>query len=112
VGYYRDNFSELKSPISWFSLNIKVPSPTLLRFWYLCLIGPDVPAVQGQADALLHLATAQGFPLWVGSGIFWQGWILAVPGQGEAGLAQMHQGIAKALLPSGPRGQNCGGRSV
>jgi tetratricopeptide (TPR) repeat protein len=54
----------------------------------------DVPAVREQADALLSLATAQGFPLWVGSGIFWQGWILAVPGQGEAGLAQMRQGIA------------------
>jgi len=40
----------------------------------------DVPAVREQADALLSLATAQGFPLWVGAGIFWQGWILAVPG--------------------------------
>jgi predicted ATPase len=54
----------------------------------------DVPAVQKQADALLPLATAQGFPIWVGSGIFWQGWSLAMLGQGEAGLAQMHQGIA------------------
>jgi hypothetical protein len=32
--------------------------------------------------------------LWVGSGIFWQGWILAVPDQGKAGLAQMRQDIA------------------
>jgi len=54
----------------------------------------DIPVVQGQADALLSLAMTQGFPLWVGSGIFWQGWTLAVPGQGEAGLAQMRQGIA------------------
>jgi predicted ATPase len=54
----------------------------------------DVPAVQEQADALLPLATTQGFPTWVGSGIFWQGWVLAVLGQGEAGLAQMRQGIA------------------
>jgi predicted ATPase len=53
-----------------------------------------MPAVQRHANALLSLATAQEFPLWVGSGIFWQGWILAVPGQGEAGLAQMRQGIA------------------
>jgi predicted ATPase len=54
----------------------------------------DVPAVREQADALLPLATAQGFPVWVGSGIFWQGWALAVLGQGEAGLAQMRQGIS------------------
>jgi predicted ATPase len=54
----------------------------------------DMPAVREHANALLSLATARGFPLWVGSGIFWQGWILAATGQGEAGLAQMHQGIA------------------
>jgi predicted ATPase len=54
----------------------------------------EVPIVQTQAEALLTLATAQGFPVWVGSGIFWQGWALAVLGQGEAGLAQMRQGIS------------------
>jgi predicted ATPase len=54
----------------------------------------DAPAIREQADALLPLATAQGFPVWVGSGIFWQGWVLAMLGQGEAGLAQMRQGIA------------------
>jgi predicted ATPase len=30
----------------------------------------------------------------VGYGTFWQGWILAAQGQGEAGLAQMRQGMA------------------
>jgi predicted ATPase len=32
--------------------------------------------------------------VFVGSGIFWQGWALTVVGQGEAGLAQMRQGIS------------------
>ena len=55
------------------------------------------PAVQAQAEALLTLATAQGFPLCVGLGTFWRGWALAMQGQGEAGLAQMHQGLAAVL---------------
>jgi hypothetical protein len=48
---------------------------------------------QAQADALLALATAQGLPFWVGLGTCWRGWALAMQGQGEAGLAQMHQGL-------------------
>jgi predicted ATPase len=57
----------------------------------------EVPAVQAQADALLALATAQGFPLWAGYGICWRGWALAVHGQSEAGLAQLRQGMAAVL---------------
>jgi class 3 adenylate cyclase len=60
----------------------------------------DVPAVQAQAGALLSLATAQGFPLFVGYGTCWQGWALAMQGQGEGDLAQMRQGLA-ALLATG-----------
>jgi DNA-binding winged helix-turn-helix (wHTH) protein/predicted ATPase len=60
----------------------------------------EVPDVQAQAEALLTLATAQGFPLWAGYGTCWRGWALAVQGQGEAGLAQMRQGLA-ALLATG-----------
>jgi class 3 adenylate cyclase/predicted ATPase len=57
----------------------------------------EVSEVQVQADAILTLATAQGFPLWVGCGTFWHGWGLAVQGQSKAGLAQMHQGLATVL---------------
>jgi predicted ATPase len=54
----------------------------------------DVPAVQAQADALLTLATAQGFPLYVGHGTYLRGWALAMQGQREAGLEQLRQGLA------------------
>jgi class 3 adenylate cyclase/predicted ATPase len=54
----------------------------------------EAPAVQAQAEALLALATAHGFPLWVGLGTCWRGWVLAMQEQGEAGLAQIRQGIA------------------
>src|SRR5262249_29552006 len=57
----------------------------------------EAPAVQAQANALLALAIEQGFPLWVGFGTCWQGWVLAMQGQGAAGLAQLHQGMATIL---------------
>jgi predicted ATPase len=57
----------------------------------------DALAVQALAEAILTLATAQGFPLWVGFGTYWRSWALAVQGQGETGLAQIHQGMAAVL---------------
>jgi predicted ATPase len=57
----------------------------------------EAPAVQAQAEALLALATEQGFPLYTALGTFWLGWALAMRGHGEAGLAQMHQGLAAVL---------------
>jgi DNA-binding winged helix-turn-helix (wHTH) protein/predicted ATPase len=58
----------------------------------------EAPAVQAQAEALLTLATAQGFPLLVAYGTCWRGWALAAQGQGAAGLAQMHQGLTALLV--------------
>jgi class 3 adenylate cyclase/predicted ATPase len=57
----------------------------------------EAPAVQAQAEALVTLATAQVFPLWVGLGTCWHGWALAMQGQCEAGMAQMRQGLAVVL---------------
>jgi predicted ATPase len=57
----------------------------------------EVRAVQAQADTLLALAIQHGLPLFVGFGTCWQGWVLAMQGQGEAGLAQIHQGQAVVL---------------
>jgi predicted ATPase/DNA-binding winged helix-turn-helix (wHTH) protein len=60
----------------------------------------EIPTVQAQADILLTLATAQGFPLWVGFATCWRGWALVMQGQGEAGMAQLHQGM-EAVLATG-----------
>jgi predicted ATPase len=57
----------------------------------------DVPAVQAQAEAVLSLATTQGFPLFVGHGTYLRGWALAMQGEGAAGLAQLHQGLAHVV---------------
>ena len=48
--------------------------------------------VQAHADAVLTLATAQGWPLYIGLANHIRGWALAMQGQYEAGMAQMHQG--------------------
>jgi predicted ATPase len=65
----------------------------------------EVPAVQAQADALLTLATAQGFPRMVGVGLFCRGYALAMQGQGEAGLVQMRQGQAAIVATGNELGQ-------
>jgi predicted ATPase/class 3 adenylate cyclase len=57
----------------------------------------EAPALQTQAEELLTLATLQGFPLYVGYGTCYRGWALAVQGQDEGGLEQMHQGLAAVL---------------
>jgi predicted ATPase len=74
-------------------------SLTMAQNWmiYLHHFRREVPAVQTQAEALLTLATAQGFPLWVGYGTCWRGWALAMQGHGEKGIVQLRQGMAGAL---------------
>ena len=53
----------------------------------------DVPAVHEQAEAAVMLSTEQGFPLWAAYGTSLRGWVLAMQGQGEEGVAQVRQGI-------------------
>jgi predicted ATPase len=51
-------------------------------------------AAQEQAEAVITLSTQEGFPHWVAQGTILRGWALAEQGQGEAGIAQMRQGLA------------------
>jgi predicted ATPase len=54
----------------------------------------DVSSVYEHAEAAVALAIEQGFPLWVAMGTSLQGWARAMQGEGEAGMAQVRQGIA------------------
>jgi predicted ATPase len=54
----------------------------------------EVQAAQEGAEAAIALSTEQGFPHWAAMGTICCGWALAMQGQGEAGLAQVRQGIA------------------
>ena len=42
----------------------------------------------------MALASEKGFPQFVALGMIMRGWALAVQGQGEEGIAQLHQGLA------------------
>ena len=63
----------------------------------------DVPAVHEQAEAAVTLSTEQGFPIYAALGTSLCGWALAMQGQGEAGLALLHQGAA-AMRATGQAG--------
>ena len=54
----------------------------------------DVPAVYKYAEATIALSTEQGFPLYAALGTIMREWALAMQGQGEAGMAQVRQGLA------------------
>jgi predicted ATPase len=55
---------------------------------------------QEQAEALMALASEHGFPFFYARGAILRGWALAAQGQGETGIAQLHQGLA-AIVATG-----------
>jgi len=71
-------------------------SLALARCWaaYVSQFCRDVPAVHMQAEAAVALATEKGFPFWGAAGTILRGWALVIQGQGEAGMAEVRQGIA------------------
>ncbi|MBI3797195.1 MAG: hypothetical protein HY268_09560, partial [Deltaproteobacteria bacterium] len=64
------------------------------------LLRGEVRAAQERAEAVIALATEQGFPFWVAFGTSLRGWALAAQGQVEEGIAQLQQGLA-ALRATG-----------
>jgi predicted ATPase len=49
---------------------------------------------QEQAEAMMAIASEQGFPFFSARGAMLRGWALAAQGRGEIGVAQLHQGLA------------------
>ena len=47
-----------------------------------------------RAEAVMALATEQGFPYWLAWGTMMRGWALAGEGQVEEGILQIRQGLA------------------
>ena len=54
----------------------------------------DVQAAHGHAEVAVTLSIEQGFPLYTAHGTILRGWALAMQGQGEEGMIQVHRGIA------------------
>jgi predicted ATPase len=71
------------------------PSLASALWWaaFVSQLRRDVPAVHEQAEAAIALSTERGFPLWAAGGRSLCGWALAMQGQGEEGLVQVHQGL-------------------
>jgi len=53
----------------------------------------EVRPVQERTEAMMALATEQGFPVYLALGSIRQGWALAVQGQIEEGISQIRQGL-------------------
>jgi class 3 adenylate cyclase/DNA-binding winged helix-turn-helix (wHTH) protein/tetratricopeptide (TPR) repeat protein len=53
----------------------------------------EAKRVQEQAEAMIALAQAQGFVVWLGGGMFTRGWALVEHGAIQEGIAQLHQGL-------------------
>ena len=53
----------------------------------------EVWAAQECAEAVIRLATEQGFPMWKAAGSILYGWALAQQGQAKEGIEQLHQGL-------------------
>ena len=66
----------------------------LIRLACVHQLRREVAAVQEQAEAVVALATEQGFTHISGVRHDSRGWALAVQGQGEEGIAQIRQGLA------------------
>jgi adenylate cyclase len=54
----------------------------------------EAQAAHEQSTAAMTLSTEQGFAYWLAVSTILHGWVLAMQGQVEAGIAQMHQGLA------------------
>jgi DNA-binding winged helix-turn-helix (wHTH) protein/predicted ATPase len=58
-----------------------------------------------QAEATIALTTEQGLPFWLALGTMGRGWALVEQGEGEAGIAQIHQGLAAFRASGGEQMQ-------
>ena len=67
---------------------------TLVMAVYIHHLCRDVRTTHVQAEAVVTLATAQGFPFWLADATIFVGWAQAEQGRGAEGLAQLQQGLA------------------
>ena len=104
LGYPEQALARLHEALA---LAHELPHPYSLahaRCWaaYVYQFRWDVPAVYEQAEAAVALSIEQGFPFWAAAGTILRGWALAMQGQGEAGMAQVCQGIAAYRATEAP----------
>jgi predicted ATPase len=67
----------------------------VLSSWFHHFCRESVVA-QERAEEAIAIASKHGLALWLAWGTITRGWVLAQQGQGEAGIAQLRQGLAAA----------------
>jgi predicted ATPase len=65
----------------------------------------EAPLTQAHAEASMAIATDQRFPQQLAQAMALRGWALAASGQGEEGIAQIHQGLAAYRATGAARDQ-------
>jgi DNA-binding winged helix-turn-helix (wHTH) protein/predicted ATPase len=82
---------------------------TLAQVFYcattFALVRREVQVARERADALITLATAQGFPFQLASGRLCRGLVLIEQGQQEEGMRQIQQGLAAHRATGAAAGQ-------
>jgi predicted ATPase len=70
-------------------------SLTLALYWAAVLhhLRQEAPQTQAHAEAAMTIATGQEFPQYLAQATLLRGWALAASGRGEAGRAQIYQGL-------------------
>jgi TOMM system kinase/cyclase fusion protein len=103
LGYPAQALARLHEALTWAHALAHPYSLAFARCWaaFISQCRRDVPAVHEHAEAAVALSTEQGFPFWAALGTSMRGWVLALRGQGEAGLAQIRQGIAAQRATGG-----------
>jgi len=67
---------------------------TLVIATHVHQLRQEVRTTQEHAEAVVTLATEQGFPFWLAEATIFVGWALAEQGRGAEGIAQIHHGLA------------------
>jgi TOMM system kinase/cyclase fusion protein len=72
------------------------PSLAAVLFYvaYIHCYRGEAHAAQERAEAAMALASEQGFPQWLATGMMVRGWALAMQGHSEEGTVQIGQGLA------------------
>jgi DNA-binding SARP family transcriptional activator/predicted ATPase len=66
---------------------------TLTLGSWLHVFRREIQVTRERAEAAISLSTERSFPLWLALGLALRGWALVEQGQGEAGIAQLRQGL-------------------
>jgi predicted ATPase len=96
LGYPDQALQYSQEPLRWTQEASSLYNLTVVLYYTAVLhqFRREAQAVHEQSVAAMTLSTEQGFALWLAMSTVLEGWALAMQGQVEAGIAQMHQGLA------------------